>query len=116
MATFGSYGNLGGELVNVVEINSSLISVISPTATLYTCPSGRYALVILRNFSLGSLTSIQFNYSASLNFVYQQNTNYNESTMKDKILNEGEDIVLNRPAGAIASSAVNFLIFEYRKP
>ena len=120
MATFGSYGNLGGELVSVVEVNElngGPTGGGTASTVNYVCPAGRYALVIMRNFSLVNnlgTCNLQFNYSGTNTFQYNGNASYNEATMKDKILNEGENITTNRTLNG--QTNVNFLIFEYRKP
>lgn len=120
MATFGSYGNLGGELVNVIEVNelnNGPTGGGTASTVNYTCPTGRYALVITRNFSLvnnSGTCNLQFIYSGTSTFQYTGNLSYNESTMKDKILSEGESIVTNRTLNG--QTNINFLVFEYRKP
>lgn len=122
MATFGSYGNLGGELVSIVEVDSST------AGTVYAVPTGRYALVVIRYMVTGLIgTFVRFNYS-SFFFEYGNRAFYpaqysqnapsaevaggNDQTPDDfqpKLMSEGETIT-------ISGSAVNFLIFEYRKP
>ena len=135
MATFGSYGNLGGELVSVVEINQNLAGTIG-TTTSYTCPAQRYALVVIRNLFIGytggfgGSGSILFNFGTGNTFSYnsatetrnisfsinhpsaQATTNVNDN-FDPKLMNEGETIqhLLNNN-----SMQYNFLIFEYRKP
>lgn len=122
MTTFGSYGNLGGELVSVVEVDSSTAGIV------YTVPAQRYSLVVIRYMSTGLIgTFVRFNYSSSF-FEYGNRALYpaeyfknapsaevsggNDQTPDDfqpKLMNAGESIT-------ISGSSVNFLIFEYRKP
>ena len=126
MATFGSYGNLGGELVSVVEVNQAIGGT---TTTVYTVPTSRYALVVIRYIVTGLVgTFVRFNYSGfyfeygNRSFYPAQFTNNTESmasavglaenvqdNFEPKLMNEGETITVN-------SSNINFLIFEYRKP
>lgn len=129
MATFGSYGNLGGELVNIAEVN---VSTTSGTQTVsYTVPAGRYALVVIRSVSMTAVNfcRIIFNYSSN-DFIYEssatQPVNYSVNypsfdnandlahDFQPKLMNEGETI--EHLAGALGTTAYNFLIFEYRKP
>ena len=136
MATFGSYGNLGGELVSVVEVNQNLSGTVG-TTTSYACPVGRYALVVIRRLFIaysggigGASGNIFFNFGAGNAFMYnsatetrnisfstnhpsaQATTNVSDN-FDPKLMNEGEFIQHTVTTGTLQ---YNFLIFEYRKP
>lgn len=136
MATFGSYGNLGGVLVNVVELNINISGNVA-TTTSYTCPAGRYALVVIRNLFIGYLGGIgggsgiiNFNFGAGNTFSYnsltetrtisfstnhpssQATTNVNDN-FDAKIMTDGETIQHTLSNNQLS---YNFLVLEYSKP
>ena len=122
MATFGSYGNLGGELVNIVEIDFNVSA--NSTVTAYTVPVGRYAFVVVRVavaqssnvIPIAGNSSIVFNYSPSNTSGYVATSGVSVSAFDDnKMMNEGESIV-HSGTSATVNRRGNFLIFEYRKP
>lgn len=122
MATFGSYGNLGGELVSVVEVDFSVSA--NSTVTAYTVPSGRYAFVVVRvavaesanSFPIVGNSNIIFNYSGANSSGYIGVGGVTVSAFDDnKMMNEGETITHSGDS-ALVNRSGNFLIFEYRKP
>lgn len=114
MATFGSYGNLGGELVQITEIQlTSSRPIGASTTTLFTVPIGRYALVIERNSTTTEVANLTCNYS-----IATGTTTYLINDTEGRIANEGEavNIVSNNTAFVPLNANINILIFEYRKP
>ena len=123
MATFGSYGNLGGELVSVVEHTPNFIvpSGGSVTVTAYTVPAGRYALIARAWFDDdSSLHNLTHNFFANIGLPNNIAITSSISLEMSLLLNEGDSIIVNsqQPSftGSNITSFLNFLIFEYRKP
>lgn len=124
MATFGSYGNLGGELVSVNELNSSIPVPDGGTVSnvvFYTVPVGRYALITRivngDNSVPYNLTGVSFSVNTgTINNVPISTTGLEMSLL----LNEGDSITFSgsQPffTGSTINALIDSLIFEYRKP
>lgn len=123
MATFGSYGNLGGELVSVIEHAPSFVVPNGGNITVnaYTVPAGRYALITRIWFDDNNpLYGLTNTFSASIGLPNNIDISSSISLEMSLLLNEGDSVVVNSAqpfsTGFNITLLLNFLIFEYRKP